>query len=78
MIAMNGETKRFMYLEAGSYALLNLQRKRKCKEVKTTHTSRNWKFTEIIDLHLGNANYYNAKYVFEKTRGPFLERPGNF
>ena len=27
MIAINGETKRFMYLEAGLYALLNLQRK---------------------------------------------------
>lgn len=29
MMAMKGETKRFMYLEAGSYALLNLESKKK-------------------------------------------------
>ena len=32
-MAIKGETKRFMYLDAGSYALLNLQRK-KNKEIK--------------------------------------------
>ena len=31
---MNGETKRFMYLEAGSYALLNLQGRESAKKLK--------------------------------------------
>ena len=29
MMAIKGDTNRFMYLEAGSYALLNLQARRK-------------------------------------------------
>ncbi len=52
MMAMKGETKRFMYLDAGSYALLNLESKKKYRNRLKRRVKgkkyKNWEETRFL------------------------------